>query len=272
MTLINKTFSLLKKRNEGGLIAYVTAGDPNPSYTTKIVQALIKGGADIIELGIPFSDPIADGRTIQSAAVRALNAGTTPNTVLRIAKQIKVKNRIPIVILTYFNPIFRKGLENFFQSAKTSGVDGIIVPDLPVEEAYEYKELAQTYELDTIFLAAPSTSDKRLKKILKYTSGFLYLVSVFGVTGAREELKSNSVKLITRISQVTSRNRTPLAVGFGVSKPQHIKTILNSGANAAIVGSAFVNIIKEKKNHTKDMLKTLEKYALELKQATIKIN
>jgi tryptophan synthase alpha chain len=272
MTLINKTFTSLKERNEGGLIGYITAGDPYPLYTTKIAEALIKGGVDIIELGIPFSDPIADGRTIQSAIVRALNAGTTPNTVLRIARQIKTKNKIPIVILTYYNPIFRKGLKKFFQSAKNSGIDGIIVPDLPIEEAHEYKELAKTYEVDTIFLAAPSTSNKRLKKIVEYTSGFLYLVSVFGVTGARDDLNHNSVKLISRISKVTSHNGTPLAVGFGISKPQHIKTVLKNGANAAIVGSAFVNIIKEKMDHTRDMLKTLEKYTSDLKQATRKLH
>ncbi|MCW4021279.1 MAG: tryptophan synthase subunit alpha, partial [Candidatus Bathyarchaeota archaeon] len=215
MRAIAKTFSRLKKRGEGALIAYVTAGDPQLSYTPSIVEALVKGGADIIELGIPFSDPVADGPTIQAATLRALNTGTTPKQVLKTCGEVKEECKAPIVLLTYYNPIFRMGLKNFFESAKAYGVDGVVVPDLPVEEAGEYKNLAEAYEMDTVFLAAPSTSTQRMKKIVGYTSGFLYLVSVFGVTGARAKVQSLTVDLVKRTLPIT-RGRIPVAVGFGI--------------------------------------------------------
>lgn len=269
MREITRIFSILGRRGEGGLIVYVTAGDPEPSCTPRIVEALVDGGADIIELGIPFSDPIADGPTIQAAAVRALKAGTTPKKVLKIAEKIKEKNRVPLVILTYYNPIFRMGLMNFFDSARACGVDGVIVPDLPVEEAGEYKKFAETYEIDTTFLAAPSTSTERLKKIMKYTSGFLYLVSIFGVTGARERIQDLTIRLIRKTLPITY-GRIPLAVGFGISKPEHVKVVIQNGADAAIVGSGFVRIIEKRHNREEVMLRALEKYAFQLKVATIK--
>jgi len=271
MREIAKTFSTLEKRGEGGLIAYVTAGDPEPKFTPRIVEALVNGGADIVELGIPFSDPIADGPTIQAASVRALKAGTTPKKVLKTAEEIRERTRVPLVILTYYNPIFRMGQRNFFEYAKTCGVNGIIVPDLPVEEADEYKRFAETYEVDTIFLAAPSTSKERLKKIVEYTSGFLYLVSVFGVTGAREKVQDLTIRLIRETLQ-TTQGKVPLAVGFGISKPEHVRAIIQNGADAAIVGSGFVKIINEKHNKKEEMLQDLKEYALKLKKATMNKN
>ncbi len=268
MREIARTFSKLRTKGEGGLIAYVTAGDPEPSYTPGIVEALVNGGADIIELGIPFSDPIADGPTIQAATVRALNAGTTPRKVLKICEEIKEENSVPIIILTYYNPIFRMGLECFFGSAKACGIDGLIVPDLPVEEASEYKKFAQAYEIDTIFLAAPSTSTQRLKKIVEYTSGFLYLVSVFGVTGARERVKDLTVRLVKQTLSITYE-RVPLAVGFGISKPEHVKVITQNGADAAIVGSGFVKVVENNQIREEGMLEELKEYASKLKAATI---
>jgi len=269
MKEIARTFSRLKMQDEGALIAYVTAGDPEPTYTPRIVEALVDGGADIIELGIPFSDPIADGPTIQAAAVRALKAGITPKKVLKISEEIKEKNKIPLVILTYYNPIFRMGLENFFESARACGVDGVIVPDLPIEEAGEYKKIAEAFNTDTIFLAAPSTSTERLGKIVEYSSGFLYLVSVFGVTGAREKIQDLTLELIRKSLPIT-RGRIPLAVGFGVSKPEHVNAIIQNGADAAIVGSRFVKTIERKRRREKEMLKALKGYAHQLKKATIK--
>ena len=174
MREIAKTFQKLRKRNEGALIAYVTGGDPKPEYTPDLVEALIDGGADIIELGIPFSDPIADGPTIQAATVRALKTGITPKMVLEMISEINNKHGIPITVLTYYNPIFKMGLENFFKSASNHGANGVIVPDLPIEEANDYKKVADAYEIDTIFLTAPSTSTERLKKIVEYTSCLLY--------------------------------------------------------------------------------------------------
>lgn len=269
MREIARTFSRLRTRNEGALIAYVTAGDPEPAYTPGIVEALVDGGADIIELGIPFSDPIADGPTIQAATVRALKAGTTPRKVLKVAEEIKEENKIPSVILTYYNPIFRMGLKNFFESGKACGIDGVIVPDLPIEEAGEYKKFAEAYEVDTIFLAAPSTSTERLREILDYTSGFLYLVSVFGVTGTRDKLQDLTIRVIRKMLPITCE-RTLLAVGFGISKPEHVKRIIRSGADAAIVGSGFVGIIERNRNREEEMLKALEEYAHRLKEATKK--
>ncbi len=267
MRALAKKFSQLRERGEGGLIAYVTAGDPSPSMTPSIVRAIVGGGADIIELGIPFSDPIADGPTIQAATVRALKAGTRPRMVLEMVEEVKREVNVPVVILSYYNPIFRMGLKNFFEEASARGVDGVVVPDLPVEEASEYKEFAESYEVDTIFLAAPSTSTERMKKIVEYTSGFLYLVSVFGVTGEREKIQDITVETIRRAARFT-RGRVPLAVGFGVSKPEHVRSILESGADAAIVGSRLVKIVEENLGNEEKIVKALREYTWKLKEAT----
>jgi len=267
MREIKAAFQNLKKQGDGALIAYVTAGDPKPRHTPKIVEALVNGGVDIIELGIPFSDPIADGPTIQAASVRALKSGTTPKMVLEMAREIKEKHSIPIAILTYYNPIFRIGLENFFKLAKNCNVDGVIVPDLPVEEAREYKKVSEAHKIDTIFLAAPYTSTERLQKIIDYTSGFLYLVSLFGVTGTREKVQDLTIHEIKKFLPYT-RGRIPLAVGFGISKPEHVKIVIGSGADGAIVGSAFVNIIQKNQGKIPKMLEEIEQYAHELKEAT----
>lgn len=268
MRRIQKTFSQLKAKQEGGLIAYVTAGDPHPSYTPRIVEALVTGGADIIELGIPFSDPIADGPTIQTATVRALKAGTTPKKVLDITEKIREKTETPIVLLTYYNPIFKMRVENFFDSAQTSGVDGIIVPDLPIEEAEEYRKTAQKHDIDTIFLAAPSSPPARLRRIIKYTSGFLYLVSMFGVTGARKKLQKRTIQLIKRTVPILE-GTVPLAVGFGISKPEHVAGVIQSGADAAIVGSGFVEKVQKEHKNEEKMLEDLTEYAHQLKTGTI---
>ena len=267
MSDLTKVFKRLKAQGDGALIGYVTAGDPKPELTPKIAEALVKGGVDIIELGVPFSDPIADGPTIQAASVRALQAGTTPKMVLGIAGEIKRTLGVPVVILTYFNPVFRMGVEKFFRMAKSFGVDGVVVPDLPVEEAEAYREAAETCGVDTIFLAAPSTSNERLGKIVACTSGFLYVVSHFGVTGAREALEDSTVQLIKRITPFT-KEKLPLAVGFGVSKPEHAKRIIDAGADGVIVGSAFVNIIQKRQNDVDRMLEELEVAARKLKNAT----
>ena len=268
MREIAKTFCTLEGRNEGALIAYVTGGDPKPDCTARIVGSLIDGGVDIIELGIPFSDPIADGPTIQAAIMRSLKAGTTPRAVLEVAKEIKEDRRVPVVILTYYNPIFRMGMERFFRLAKNCKVDGVVVPDLPIEEAHDYKLIAETHEIDTIFLAAPSTSTERLQRILDFASGFLYLVSNFGVTGVRERVQDMTVRLVKSALPHTS-GRIPLAVGFGISKPEHVRAIMKSGADGAIVGSAFVKIIEEGQNGERQMLRKLEDKARELKSATL---
>ncbi len=267
MTKIDETFQKLKNRGEAALIGYVTAGDPEPQCTPKIAEALIRGGVDILELGLPFSDPIADGPTIQAASVRALNAGTTPRKVLEIAKAIRQVHDMPVVVMTYYNPVFRMGLDNFFSLAKSCLVDGVIVPDLPVEEASDYKQAANAYAVDTIFLAAPSTSTQRLRNIIKCTSGFLYLVSHFGVTGAKAAVEESTIRLIKQVLPYTS-GHVPLAVGFGVSKPEHARCIIKAGADGVIVGSAFVNIIAKNQGNMSKMLGELEEMAHKLKAAT----
>lgn len=268
MTIIAETFRDLSERNEAALIAYVTAGDPSPNCTPRIVDALVEGGADIIELGIPFSDPIADGPTIQAATVRALKAGTKPPLVLEIVEKIKEKHRIPIVLLTYYNIIYRSGLENFLKLAERNGVDGIVIPDLPLEEADTYKRIADETEIDTIFLAAPSTTAERLRNILRYTSGFLYLVSLFGVTGVRRRLPDPTLRLVREFRSYV-KDEIPLAAGFGISTPEQIRKIVAAGADGAIVGSAFVNVIEQNQESLIRTTEKLRKMTRRLKMATL---
>jgi tryptophan synthase alpha chain len=266
MNTLKSVFQKQKQQGNGCLIGYTTAGDPKPERTPEIADALIRGGADILELGLPFSDPIADGPTIQNASLRAINAGTTPKRVLEIAREIKNRHDIPLVIMTYYNPVFKFGVAKFLAEAKAAGVDGFIVPDLPLEEADEFREAAKNSKVDTIFLASPATSKERLVKIVDASSGFLYLVSRFGVTGAQSSVADTTVELIKKV-QLFTAGKVPLAVGFGISKPEHVKRVIEAGADAAIVASAFVNIIaKQEPSMTAD----LEAAARGLKAATAK--
>ncbi len=267
MNAISLTFQELRRRNEGALIGYVMAGDPTPKHTPKIVDALLAGGADIVELGIPFSDPIADGPTLQRAAVRALEAGTTPKKVFDIVGAIKNTHDVPIVVMTYYNIIYQMGIDEFCSASEKSGVNGIIAPDLPLEEAAPYKNTATGYGLDTIFLAASSTSEERLERLVNVSSGFLYLVSASGVTGARETVQNESVVSVKRTSAVI-RERIPLAVGFGLSLPSHIQTMVDNGANAAIVGSRFTQIVEQNLDNVEKMFRNLRQCAQTLKEGT----
>ena len=266
MNAIAQVFEKLNARGEGALIGYVMAGDPKPEQTPLIAEALIEVGVDILELGLPFSDPIADGPTIQAASVRALAAGTTPPMVLEMALEIKSKHITPIVVMTYYNPVFKMGLDRFFSLAKSCGVDGLIVPDLPVEEAADYREKALISGVDTVFLAAPSTSAERLQKIVACTSGFLYLVSHFGVTGERTRVEDSTIQLIKRVLPFTKR-RVPLAVGFGVSKPQHARSIIDAGADGVIVGSVFVNVIQKNQGNPRAIVDEIGRLAQGFKAA-----
>lgn len=270
MKAIEEKFKDLDVKNEGALIAYITCGDPTPQHTLMIADVLVKNGVDMLELGIPFSDPIADGPTIQRATFRALKSGTKPITVLNIAGEISSKHpNTPIIILTYYNIIYRMGLERFFTLAEENNVSGLIVPDLPIEEAMPCRIVAEKHKVDLILLAAPSTSDERLKKILEYTSGFLYLVSIFGVTGARRNLQKMSISFLRRVSAI-SNGRVRLAVGFGISKPSHVRTLIANGADGVIVGSRLIELI-EKNIHMEDrMLLELGSYVRKLKKSTVK--
>ncbi len=268
MSAISAKFRELRQKTEGALIGYVMAGDPAPKHTPKIVEALIAGGADIVELGIPFSDPIADGPTLQRDAVRALEAGTTPKKVFDIAYAIKKVHDVPVVVMTYYNIVYQMGIDAFCTASEKSGVNGVIAPDLPVEEAAPYKEAATRYGLDTIFLAAPSTSEARLERLVKASSGFLYLVSANGVTGARETVKDESVAFVKRTASII-RERAPLAVGFGLSLPSHVQVVIDNGANAAVVGSRFAQIVEQNLDNSGKMLTELRRCAQALKGGTL---
>ena len=233
---IPRRFAELKGRGELGLVAYLTAGDPTLEATERIVLAAAEAGADVIELGVPFSDPLADGPTIQRASERALRSGTTLAGVLALAARIRAKADVPLVLFSYFNPILQMGFEKFAAESAAAGADGVLVTDLTPEESSEFRSAVRERGLDTIFLAAPTSTDERLEKIAGVSSGFLYLISRTGVTGAREALPEGLPALIRRARAVTS---LPIAVGFGISLPGHV-SILGGLADAAVVGSALV--------------------------------
>jgi tryptophan synthase alpha chain len=233
---ISRRFAELKERGELGLVAYVTAGDPALEATERIVLAAAEAGADVIELGVPFSDPLADGPTIQRASERALRSGTTLPGVLALAARIRAKSDVPLVLFSYFNPILQMGFEKFAAESAAAGADGVLVTDLTPEESSEFHRAVRARGLDTIFLAAPTSTDERLQNIARVSSGFLYLISRTGVTGAREALPEDLPALIRRARAVTA---LPIAVGFGISLPGHV-SILGGLADAAVVGSALV--------------------------------
>lgn len=249
-----------KLRNDGRtvIIPFITAGDPHSCWTLKIIEALIEGGADIVELGVPFSDPIADGVKIQASSERALRAGTTLKETLKIAERCRKEYDIPIVILSYFNPIFRLGLSRFFEAASSAGISGIIIPDLPVDEADEYLKMAQKHDISTIFLASPTTCHDRLVRIVKSSSGFVYLVSLRGVTGAREKISEDAFRLIKKVHNIP--DRPPIAVGFGVSSPVHVRMLAEAGSDGVIIGSALIRLIEQNLTDMSSCLKEIRKF------------
>lgn len=239
-TRITRRFEELRRAGELGLVAYLTAGDPTLEATERLVLSLAEAGADVVELGVPFSDPIADGPTIQRASERALRSGTTLTGVLRLVKNVRQKTGVPLVLFSYFNPVLQMGLETFADAAAAAGADGVLITDLTPEEASEYRQVIAARGLDTVFLAAPTSTDTRLRRIAGSSTGFLYLISRTGVTGAREALPEDLPALIRRTRGMTS---LPLAVGFGISLPGHV-SILGGLADAAVVGSALVEEIE----------------------------
>jgi tryptophan synthase alpha chain len=238
---IDVRFSMLSQKSEKALVCYVVVGYPDLIATVKAVDALVAGGADIIELGIPFSDPIADGPTIQQASHTALENGVTPDKALRVAKTIR-KNHpdLPLIAMTYSNILVRAGMDKFMDKAKSAGIDGFILPDLPVEEAGDYIKTARERDLATVFLASPNTSEQRLKEIVEKSTGFMYLVSVYGITGARRNFEEYTVDSVRRAKQIAA-GKIPIGVGFGISSPKHAQFMASAGADAVIVGSALVD-------------------------------
>jgi tryptophan synthase alpha chain len=240
-TRIRRRFEELGRRGEMGLVAFLTAGDPSLAATESFVLALDEAGADIVELGVPFSDPVADGPAIQRSSERALRAGASLSGVLDVVASIRRKSDVPLVLFSYYNPVLQMGIERFSRRAADAGADGVLVTDLTPEEAGDYHRIVRTQGLDTIFLAAPTSTDKRLARIAEVSSGFLYVISRTGVTGARESLPEDLPALIRRVRRAS---QLPVAVGFGISLPGQV-SILGGLADAAVVGSALVQEIEQ---------------------------
>jgi len=243
-TRISKRFAELRASGELGIVAYIVAGDPSLDASLKYVLALAEAGADVIELGVPFSDPLADGPTIQRGAERALKAGATLAGVLHLVRRIRESSQVPLVLFSYYNPILQMGLEKFASTAASAGADGVLVTDLTPEESEDYRRILAGHHLDTVFLGAPTSTDERLAKIAACSSGFLYLISRTGVTGAKDALPDDLPALIRRTRGVT---QLPIAVGFGISLPGHV-SVLGGLADAAVVGSALVSEIEKAKS------------------------
>jgi tryptophan synthase alpha chain len=239
-TRISKRFAELRASGELGIVAFITAGDPSLDATHRFVLALAEAGADVIELGVPFSDPLADGPTIQRASERALKSGATLAGILDLVRRVREVSQVPLVLFSYYNPVLQMGLEKFAATASSAGVDGVLITDLTPEESEEYRGILAARHLDTIFLGAPTSTDERLVKIAACSSGFLYLISRTGVTGAKEALPDDLPALVRRTRAITE---LPIAVGFGISLPGHV-SVLGGLADAAIVGSALVSEIE----------------------------
>ena len=261
-TRISTRFRALRERQAKGLVVYLTAGDPSLDATGELLAALDRGGADVIELGVPFSDPLADGPVIQRASERALRAGTTLRRILELFPGWRESVCAPIMLFSYYNPILQYGLEKFARDAAQAGVDVALAVDLSPEEASAYVSLLRAQNLDTIFLSSPTSTDARLERASKLSSGFLYLVSRTGVTGERSEISSGLRPLVERARQHTP---LPLAVGFGISSPAQVRTV-QSVADAAVVGSAVVHAIE--KRHAGGGPGAIEQFVRWLKEGT----
>jgi tryptophan synthase alpha chain len=232
----------IRFRQNPGLVVYLTVGDPDQETTRKVALAALDAGAEVLELGVPFSDPLADGPVIQAASERALQAGTRLSDVLALAAELRRERPdAGLVIFSYLNPMLRYGLERFGAAAEAAGVDGVLATDMIVEEAAEYLEILRRHHLAPIFLVAPTSPDERLKKIAAVTEGFIYAISRVGITGARESLESEAESLVERLRQYTS---LPIAVGFGISKAEHVAAV-GKFADAAVIGSAIVANIEK---------------------------
>ena len=242
MASISEHFESLRAKKQCALIPFITAGDPDLETTVEALSILEANGADLIELGVPYSDPLADGPIIQAAATRALNQGTRLNHVLQIAQSATRKLKSPIILFTYYNPILNLGVDQFLQKIADSGILGLVVPDLPLEEADDLLQRADAAGVEVILLVTPNTPKQRIQAIARQSRGFIYLVSVTGVTGVRSELQTRVKDVIQEIRSITSK---PIAVGFGISNPEQARQVKEWGADAVIVGSALVQRLGE---------------------------
>lgn len=265
-----ETFNGLKKKNQGALVAFTVIGDPDYKTSLEIAKKIIDSGADILELGLPFSDPIADGPTIQAADIRSLESGMNTDKAFDFLKEVRDYNKknnkkVPIGLLVYGNLILQRGVEKFYFDAANAGVNSVLAADIPIEEADDYIKAAKNNGVDTVFIISPLTSDERIKKISEKTTGFVYVVSRLGVTGAKATLENSTLGLIKKIKKYTKK---PLCVGFGISKPEHVKAVIKVGADGAIVGSAIVDLIGKNLHNKEKMFNEVKTYASNMKNAT----
>ena len=259
---IAEAFARLRREGRPGLVTYTTAGDPDLPRSAEILKALDRAGADVLEVGVPFSDPLADGPVIQRATERAIASGGTLRTVLALVEQVRPVISAPIVIFSYANPLLRMGLETFARRAADAGVDGVLALDLPIEEAADFRMALASAGLDTIFLLSPTTTDARIRRAADLGRGFLYAISRLGVTGARAEVSSGAEEMVRRIRRHTD---LPVALGFGISRPEHVAEV-GRYADAAVVGSSLVSLIAEAGN-APDLIEQVEAYVRWLKGA-----
>ena len=260
MSRLDETFARLKADRRTGLVTYVTAGDPDGERSALVLRTLDRAGADVLEVGIPFSDPLADGPDIQRASERALMAGTTLSSSLDLVASIRGSLSAPVVVFTYANPVLAMGLDHFMQRASDAGVDGVLVLDLPIEEADELRDKALAFGIDPIFLLSPTTEDRRIRRAAELGRGFLYGISRLGVTGARDTIAEGARELVERIKRVTTM---PVALGFGISRPEHVAQV-GRWADAAVVGSGLVKTIAKAADGP-DLAREVERYVHWLK-------
>jgi tryptophan synthase alpha chain len=262
MTKISQCFETLRQRSECAFIPFITAGDPDLVTTAQALRVLDKSGADMIELGVPYSDPLADGPTIQAAATRALKRGVRLDDVLAIAQEVTPDLNAPIILFTYYNPILNRGIEVFLKQIAAAGIAGLVVPDLPLEEAESLIQPATEIGIEVVLLVAPTSRKARIEAIAKKSQGFIYLVSVTGVTGMRKQVASRIPDLLEEMRAVTDK---PIGVGFGISQPEQARQVKQWGADAVIVGSAFVKRLAE--GTPTEGLKAIEEFCQSLKSA-----
>ena len=258
-------FQDLKRKGEGAFIPFIVAGDPDFETSIHMVKKFIENGADALEIGFPFSDPVADGPSVQAADIRSLNSGMTTERCFEFIDRIRKFTSIPIGILVYYNLIYKIGLEEFYRKARKSGINGILAADLPPEESNDAVYMAKKYKINQIFMVAQTTSNQRINEVVKRCSGFLYVVAVMGVTGARSDIKKSTVDLIKRVKNHT---KLPLVVGFGISKPEHVSDVIKSGADGAIVASAIIDIITDKLDDMDVAKDEIGSFCRELKHST----
>ena len=264
MRRIAETFARLRREGQAGLVTFTTVGDPDLPRSADILKALDRAGADILEVGVPFSDPMADGPVIQRATERALRSGGSLRTALSVVEQVRAVVKAPIVVFSYANPLLQMGVKEFAARAAVAGVDGVLALDLPIEEAGDFRETLAAKQIDSIFLLSPTTTDRRIRRAAELGSGFLYGISRLGVTGSRDAVASGAQALVQRIRAFTD---LPIALGFGISRPEHVAEV-GVYADAAVVGSALVSLIAEA-SASPGLIDRVDAYVRSLKSACL---